>query len=322
MRVPVLTRARERLRSSARKVLARAIGVPLYEHATAAQDDRPSRALLQRIIRLRLRNLLSRASLIDPDGETVVSMTTHGARIQLVWVALESIASGERLPRRLLLFLDEPELQRRLPGPLRRLARRGLEILPAEPGLRVHSKYWPCVASASDHNLPLVVADDDMMYPLRWLRVLVEAHAARPDLVHAFRAHEIPCSDGWLGPYRTWQPARGTDPSFAHFGTGVSGQILPPPLLNALHQEGTAFLERSPRADDVWINAVAVRAGIRTAQVEPVSQNFPFVPATQAYGLYQTNVAGGENDAQLARSLDAESVRRICADGAVLRARR
>jgi GT2 family glycosyltransferase/glycosyltransferase involved in cell wall biosynthesis len=307
-----LRRVPRRAKSVVRKAISRAVGVPLHEHATAAQDDRPSRELVREIARLRVQNLRSRRSVVDPASEAVVTMTTHGDRIRLVWVALESIARGTALPRRLILFLDAPELAAPLPAPLRRLQRRGLEILPAQPGLKVHAKYWPYVASILRHELPLVVSDDDMVYPSRWLRVLVDAHWARPELVHAFRAHEIPCSGGSLRPYREWQPARGTAPSFAHFGTGVSGQILPPHLLDRLRDAGEAFLERSPTADDVWINAVAVRNGIRTAQVEPQSRNFPFVPATQATGLYRENVAGGLNDLQLQRSLSTSEIERIC----------
>ncbi|MGC5076971.1 hypothetical protein [Agrococcus sp. DT81.2] len=314
--------ARKRWRSATRRAAARAIGVPLDEHPTAAQDDRPSGALVREIARLRLANLTSRRAVSDPAGETVVTMTTHGERIRLVWVALESIARGERLPRRLVLFLDTPELARPLPAPLRRLQRRGLEILPAEPGLRVHAKYWPHVASTARHELPLAVGDDDMVYPRRWLRVLVDAHRARPELVHGFRVHEMQCEDGAIRPYHLWMPASGTAPSFAHFGTGVSGQILPTALLDRLHERGTAFLERAPHADDIWINATAVGMGVRTAQVEEQARNFPFVPATQATGLYRLNVAGRENDRQLARSLEPDDVARICADFAVLRASR
>jgi len=317
-----LPRARRQARSALRRFGSRAIGVPLEEHPSAAQDDRPSPEVLREIARLRLANLTSRASVVDPAGSTVVSMTTHGSRIRLVWVALESIARGERLPRRLILFLDEPELARPLPGPLRRLQRRGLEILPAAPGLRVHAKYWPHVASTAQHELPLTVADDDMVYPARWLRVLVDAHRARPELVHGFRVHEVQCADGAIRPYHLWMPATGTAASFAHFGTGVSGQILPTALLDRLHERGEAFRERAPRADDIWINATAVGMGVRTAQVEEQARNFPFVPATQATGLYQVNVAGRENDRQLAQSLEPADVARICADFAVIQAAR
>lgn len=315
---PIVGRALE----AARRAASRAIGVPLQAHATAAQDDRPSRELVAEIARLRLQSLASRRSVVDPAGEAVVTMTTHGGRIRLAWVALESIARGDVLPRRLILSLDEPELGRPLPGPLRRLVARGLEIVPAKPGLRVHAKYWPYVSSVEHHTMPLVVSDDDMIYPQRWLRVLVAAHRARPELVHGFRVHEMQCSDGAVWPYHLWMPAGGTAPSFAHFATGVSGQILPPVLLDRLRAAGEAFLERAPSADDIWINANAVRAGIRTAQVEETSRNFPFVPATQATGLYRLNVAGRENDAQLARSLEPDEVARICADFAAIQQRR
>lgn len=301
------------VRSAARTAAARTIGVPLPEHATAAQDDRPTPAVLREIATLRARNLTARAAVVDPRAEVVVTMTTHGERIRLAWVALESIARGASLPRRLVLFLDEHERGARLPAPLRRLQRRGLEILPAVPGLGVHAKYWPHVTAEARHALPLVVADDDMLYPERWLASLVAAHRARPGLVHAFRAHRIPCERGRLAPYRTWAPVVGTEASFANFGTGVSGQLLPTALLDQLHAEGDGFRERAPAADDIWINAVAVRAGIRTAQVEEHAHNFPFVPGTQATGLYRSNVAGGENDRQLASALTPAEVSRICA---------
>lgn len=314
--------ALDRARTLGRSGASRALGVPLQPHATAAQDDRPSRELVGEIARLRLQSLISRRAVVDPRGEAVVTMTTHGSRIRLAWVALESIARGEALPSRLILSLDEPELTRPLPGPLRRLVARGLEIVPARPGLRVHAKYWPYVGAIERHRAPLVVADDDMVYPGGWLRGLVDAHRARPDLVHGFRVHEIQCADGGLRPYHLWMPAGGTEPSFAHFATGVSGQILPTTLLDRLHAAGEAFLARAPSADDIWIHANAVRAGIRTAQVEEASRNFPFVPATQATGLYQQNVAGRENDAQLAQSLEQADIARICADFAVIQQRR
>lgn len=309
-----LGRVVPRARSAARTGLSRAIGVPLHEHATAAQDDRPTRELVREIARLRMQNLRSRRPVVDDRSEVVVTMTTHGDRIRLVWVALESIARGSALPRRLILFVDEPELANPLPSPLRRLQRRGLEILPAEPGLKVHAKYWPYVSTILRHELPLVVSDDDMVYPRRWLQGLVDAHRARPDLVHGFRVHEIQCVGGGLRPYHLWMPATGTSASFAHFATGVSGQIMPPALLDRLHERGERFRELAPRADDIWLHATAVRAGIRTAQVEPTSRNFPFVPATQATGLYQLNVAGRENDAQLSAALEPADVARICAD--------
>ena len=98
----VLRGVRDRARSTARSAAARAIGVPLEEHPSAAQDDRPTPELLREIFRLRIANLTSRRRVVDPQGTAVVSMTTHGARIRLVWVALESIA----LPVFALFFLD------------------------------------------------------------------------------------------------------------------------------------------------------------------------------------------------------------------------
>lgn len=317
-----LHRIWRRSRRALRHLASRSLGVPLHEEATAAQDDRPSREVVAEIARLRLRNLTTRDSIVDPDGETVVCVKTHGERVRVVWAALESIAAGEGRPRRFLLVLDEPDLGAPLPAPLRRLQRRGLEIVAADPRLKMYGKFWPYVISEERHAISLTIADDDALYPRRWLRELVDAYRERPSLIHAFRAHEVVCADGALVPYHLWIPATGTTASFAHFATGVSGRIMPPELLERLRDEGEAFLERAPRADDVWIHAVAVRAGIRTAQVGERSENYPFVPGTQATGLYLTNVAGRGNDGQLAASLEDTDIACICADFAVIQERR
>ena len=70
-------------------------------------DDAPSRQVRRDLRRLALRNRFSRASIVDPTSTFVVTMTTHGARLRDVHVALESIARGTVLPARVILWLDE-----------------------------------------------------------------------------------------------------------------------------------------------------------------------------------------------------------------------
>lgn len=199
-----------------------------------------------------------------------------------------------------MLWLDQPDPE--IPRALRRLQRRGLEILTVEPGLRVHTKYYPYVSSLDHHEQALVTSDDDIVYPPGWLAELETAAASNPHSVVCHRAHRITLHDGTIAPYATWTPVHSTTPSLLHFGTSVSGQYLPPQLLDRLRQEGTAFLDRAPMADDVWLHRVAVAAGYPTVQTSSHPRHFPFVPGTQASGLYFTNQWGGENDSQVART--------------------
>lgn len=298
-----------RLRARGADLALRVLGV---SRGTGAYDDAPSPRTLARLAALRLRNLRSRQP-VTGDADAVVIMTTIGSRITLVWAALESIAAGGVRPRRLLLTLDDPGLGA-LPTSLRRLQRRGLEIRHVPPGLGVHTKWWPYVEGEAAHVLPAVTSDDDQLYPREWLQQLLAGAARHPGAVIAHRAHRIRVDDGAIAPYLHWRRATSPEPSYANFGTSVSGQLLPVELLESLRERGTAFLELAPRADDVWLHGSAVRAGMRIAQVSAVSTDFPFVPGTQTSGLYVDNVLGAGNDRQLAAVLGSVELERIIDD--------
>lgn len=94
----------------------------------------------------------------------------------------------------------------------------------------------------------------------------------------------------------------------------MSGQLLPPALLDALAARGEAFRDVAPRADDLWIHATAVAEGIRVAQASEESANYPFIPGSQASSLQATNVWDGGNDRQAAATYRPSELERIVAD--------
>lgn len=289
--------------------LAEALGI-VQPPPPPGYDDRALDPEVRRDLRLLTRtNLFSRRSVVDPQSDLVVTMTTHGSRIDRVYLALESIARGVERPQRLILWLDDPTL--RYPRALRRLIRRGVEVLHAEPGLGVHTKYYPYVASIDRHWQPLVTSDDDMLYPPEWLAALAAAARAEPGIVHCFRAHHIEFEGRAIAPYARWTPCTSTEPSLRTFGTSVSGQVLPPELLDRLREEGTAFLATAARADDVWLHRVAVAANIPVAQITTTPANFPFVPDTQSSGLYMGNTWEGGNDRQIAATYTESDLRAL-----------
>lgn len=281
--------------------------------------DAPTAEAAGDITRLWLRSLRSRERVVDSSTRAVVTMTTHGARLSTVWVALESIGRGAVRPGRLVLWLEEP--RRALPWRLRRLVRRGLDVRFVPAGDGVHTKYRPCLADPACAELPLVTSDDDIVYPPQWLAQLLAAHAATPEVVVAHRAHRMRVVDGVAAPYATWVAQATSRPSAASFGTSVSGQLLPVALLHALRERGEAFRLAAPTADDVWIHATAIEAGILVRQVADGQRHYPFVPGTQMQsgtltGLNRVNVVEGGNDRQIASSYSPAALARIEADGA------
>jgi len=258
---------------------------------------------------LMLRNRFSRSAVATGKPGALVSLTTYGRRIGAVHLAIESIARGHAMPSRLILWLDDAALFANLPQPLLRLERRGLEIRLCK-NYGPHKKYYPYVESEQVFAYPLATADDDVIYPPRWLAGLLDAHQRFPNFVNCYRARLMTLRDGEIAPYREWPLCASTEPSYRTVATGVSGVIYPGALLEELKRAGTDFESRCPRADDLWLHVRAIRSSFQIRQIQQEAILFPLIPGTQETSLYAENCALDDgNDRQLAvtyNSIDLE----------------
>lgn len=259
------------------------------------------------LVHLRLRNLVVREP-VTGEAPVVVSLTSYGRRISSsVPVAIESIARGKVRPQRLVLWLDSPELLESRPASLRRLECRGLEIRLAR-NYGPHTKYYPFVQSAIRHEMPLATADDDIIYPPDWLELLMDANRRHPDAISGHWASIMGVSGNRVASYATWARARDTAVRPSNFALGVSGVIYPPAMLEELKRCGDGFLSACPGADDIWLQWVALRAGIPVRQVGPVPRHFPMVPGSQGQALRKVNVGENRNDRWIQGLYSAEDV--------------
>lgn len=253
-------------------------------------------------------NRHSTSSVVAPDGP-VVSMTTYDKRLATAYYTLESIAAGKQLPSRLILWVEHQLLAQGLPDTLMRLVRRGLEVRGADEH-GPHKKYLPAVLSNPDPDRALVTADDDQLYPAHWLRKLSESSQAMPEVIHCFRGHVVEFrADGTLAPYRSWGGCRSQSPSHLNFATGCGGVIYPIRMQRALARLGTSFVPFCPRADDIWLKAVALRERIMVRQIVPLPSRFYNLRDTRGTsGLAHYNNAGGGNDIQLAATFTPDDL--------------
>jgi hypothetical protein len=240
-------------------------------------------------------NLISKKPAVAPRGP-VVSLTSFGVRARTVAFTLESIASGELRPSRLMLWLDEEALLRSPPDMLKRLRERGVELCPTE-NFGPHKKYYPFVTSQSEFELPLVTADDDVVYPRTWLSGLMDRYHADASSVHCYRARVVAMAGSGFEPYANWAECNSDAPSHRHFSIGMAGVLLPPPVLQSLKRAGAEFRDSCPRTDDIWLNLHAQRVGAKVRQVHPIPDYFMLLPGTQKVGLLHSNVGGGNDDA-------------------------
>lgn len=255
---------------------------------------------------LRVRARWSRTSLTGT-APVVVSLTSYGRRVDTVHHTLESIAGGRVRPRRVVLWLEDEALVQDPPAPLARMQRRGLEVRHTQDW-GPHKKYYPYAASVDRHVLPLVTADDDVLYGYRWLAFLVHAHRQHPGDVIAHRAHRIVLRDGRIEPYARWGDVTPGEAGPRTFATGNSGVLYPPPMLDALREAGTTFTACAPRADDVWLHAMALRSGTTVRPCHDGLTTYRTAPTGGSGGLRTANIFGGGNDQQIAATYTEDEV--------------
>jgi hypothetical protein len=160
-------------------------------------------------------------------------------------------------------------------------------------------------------EVPLVTADDDVLYPRYWLKKLVEAFQQFPEVVNCYRARVMVLSKDGIAKYESWAMADSTTPSFRHFATGVGGTIYPLPLQRALKQQGTAFLNCCPKSDDIWLHVQSLRAGYRIRQIYKKQFRLIEIPGTQIIALHQDNLARGGNDRQIEATYQVSDIDRL-----------
>jgi hypothetical protein len=255
------------------------------------------------LVCLSLLNRFGRAR-ITQQGGPIVSLTTYGKRFTTVHLTIESIGRGRLRPSRLLLWIDEEYLEEHLPAGLRRLQKRGLEVKICA-NLGPHKKYYPYLESLGIVDVPLVTADDDLLYPYTWLQRLVEEFQKHPTVVNCYRARKMELREGGLANYSQWALASSTDARFKHFAGSGAGVIYPIGLQRAIKREGPKFLTCCPDADDIWLHVQTIRAGYKIRQVDKGEFRLVYIPRTQGSGLRTTNMCGG-NDRQ-AKSTYTES---------------
>ena len=237
-------------------------------------------------------------------GGPVVSLTTFGHRAQTVYLAIESIGRGGVRPSRLILWIDDKDLLDNLPIPLRRLQKRGLEVILCK-NYGTHKKYYPYVESQESFDLPLVPADDDILYPRYWLRKLVDANLEYPEMVNCYHAGTIDDDKNSGRLCMSGKSCYSTEPSIRYHALGGYGVIYPPSYLMALKRAGTAFESCCLMQNDAWLYVVTLRSGHKVRQILPSPPYFTFqsIPGSQ-----RTALKGHGHDTALSAILNESDI--------------
>jgi hypothetical protein len=240
------------------------------------------------------------------DHEIIVSLTTYGRRLYSVCYAIESIMQQLKKANRIVLWLGEKDFDGGIPAVLKRQIERGLEIRRTKD-IRSYTKIIPSLKEFP--NAAIITVDDDLMYDFDIIGNIIDSYLSQPKCIHACRCHVIKYeSNGSMIPYNKWDwDSFDRQNNYNNFFTGVGGVLYPPHCFDSDVFDENIFLDICKTADDVWLNAMARKAGTKICKVptkSAICEDFVELQDVQDITLNSVNVASSQNDVQLQKVWD------------------
>ena len=214
----------------------------------------------------------------------VVSLTAISGRLKTLPRVLGTILGQSRPPDAVRLWLsstpflfDRGVEERDLPHPVRQLADQGRIEIRFTPNIGPHRKLVPMLREVSEVQDPplIVTADDDVLYPQRWLEALCAGHERNPDAIICFRARRIRYGQRGLRPYTEWPVVDRDDEVLGNdlVCTGVAGMLVHRDMFDA-RILGPEFEDVAPSRADAWMSGAYLSEGTPVSKLS-MSRIFP-----------------------------------------------
>lgn len=257
----------------------------------------------------RIAKLRAAINVGERSNNMVVSLTSFPARLKTVHFAIRSLYEQTSPPQEIHLWLGQDEVRGKnwLPGRLRALEDMGLHIHFADRTSHQYDKFLHNAELNADR--PLVIVDDDVIYPPHAMETIWEGHLKYPDAVVSNRCHLIQTDPvGGLAPYGSWKrEQRLPEPSHMLMPTGAGGVLYPKGFMAyPAVTDKKLILENAPYADDIWLKFCAMAQGIpsfATALSHKSDWYYRYTPSMQEGTLMNSNVARGLNDVQVGQCI-------------------
>lgn len=239
------------------------------------------------------------------EGRIIASLTTFPARIDKLWIVVESILRQSRKPDKLILWLSEEQFPSidSLPQKLLKLRHRGLEICLCQGDLRSHKKYYYVLKRfRNDH---LFTFDDDIIYPSNTISSVLKVAEKNPNCVVGRYSNHIKLDEaGNVCFDRQFTSEYVNTPKWDTFIGSGGGTLYPAGSLPEIAMEDDVFMNICKTADDVWLNSMC------RFNSYPVVATMQHCPLLEVLNRRNTTLAevnyGAENYKQL------KSVRDFC----------
>ncbi|MGX2983497.1 hypothetical protein [Helicobacter sp. 23-1045] len=242
-----------------------------------------------------------------PKGDFIASLTTFPARIGILKYALHSIFSQNLAAKKVILVLSKAEFDEanaKIPQEVLEFQKYGLEIMWVAQNLRQYNKIIPILRAFPNENI--ITIDDDIYYDKKTFETLWRAHLSDKSAIWAHKSRIVPFSATKIDDFFEWKIIRKRNkkwqnrPRFDIFLEGCGGVFYPPNSLHCDVCDEKKFMNLAPKADDIWLWAMAVIKGTKIACVSPplMGDGAAFTNSANNPALWQHNMNGG-NDRQM-----------------------
>lgn len=193
----------------------------------------------------------------------IVSLTSFPARINTVWITVESLIRQQVQPEHIILWLSKDQFPTKesVPSKLWEQCNRGLEIRFVDGDIRPYKKYIYAFKEFPEHYI--ITTDDDIVYPSDMVGKLVEkAEANSKSVVCCFA-----CKIGWdeqnMCIYQLPDDTPCSETGYnVFYGTG-GGTIYKPSDFDKDCADIELSQKLCPNADDFYMNGMTRLSGCR-----------------------------------------------------------
>ena len=196
------------------------------------------------------------------EGRIIASLTTFPARIENLWIVIESILRQSHKPDMLILWLSKEQFPSIdvLPKRLVSLQNRGLQIRFCDGDLRSHKKYYYVLKDyPNDH---LFTFDDDLIYPSNTISSVLLAAESAPNCIVGRYSNQIMFDDkGNVCFMRNKRKDIAYKALWSTFIGSGGGTLYPAGFLPEITKDKDTFMTICKTADDVWLNTMCRFSG-------------------------------------------------------------
>ena len=232
------------------------------------------------------------------EQKLIVSMTSFPARIDNVWLTVESLFQQSMKADEIILWLAEEQFDGKesLPKNLLAAEKRGLTIRFCDD-LKSHKKYNYAMQEYPDDLI--VLTDDDTFYPRDMLEKLYQLHKKYPEDIISSTSAILPGGLKTL-PSKWHAPDMDCELIHSRIAQPFTGQgtLYPPKSLSAFTFQKEIFMSICPYADDLWLLFMAAIANTAVTVVYPYRDIPVTIYGTGKNSLWQINGKENKNDEQ------------------------